>query len=79
MCRSTEFGLWHPDKNTNIEIKTIPGLNQQPISKIIIDDRGYDSKLAYWKLNDTPFEFYHKPLGWYVQIGYEYKEGKSIE
>ena len=43
-CRSTEFGLLYLDKNTNIEIKTVPGLNQQPISKIIIDDRGYDSK-----------------------------------
>ena len=61
----TEFGLEHKGDNLKIEIK-----DHRTGSKIIIDDRGYDSRTKYYGLIATPYNFTHKPRGWLIQLGW---------
>ena len=39
--------------------------------KIIFDDICYDSKTDLSDLENTPFEFAYKPLGWVIQLSYK--------
>ena len=41
------------------------------IVKLIIEDRCYNTKVYYVDLEDEPFEFTHKPRGWFVKLGFK--------
>ena len=72
---SYEFGLQLEGQNIKIEIKTKPP-NFNDVT-IIFDDQCYDTRKIHDDLNSTPFEFLYQPFGWFIQLGYKFKEDQN--
>ena len=50
-----------------IKIEYIGSRNTK-IAKITIEDRCYDSKKECRELTNMPFELFHNPTGWIIQL-----------
>ena len=64
-----EFGLQQYGKNIKLQIFT--GYDSK--AYIITEDRCYKSKNQYSDLNEWPFVFTHKTLGWIIKLDFKAK------